>query len=336
MPSPALDANANPNAALDPIPWPLEALWQAVEPTLPGFTCEMLPSVDSTNAELMRRFKNGQTEPILLLAEQQTAGRGRLGKRWLSARGDSLTFSIGMLLSPAAWSGLSLAVGVSLAESLDPAFSPDHHIALKWPNDLWLVHQVNQSGVRASGTQAPAIEQKLAGVLIETATWEGARYVVIGVGINIRAISLEDVPTSEMAAVPPGHLQQLYPQLDAAGTLLQILPSLMQTVQAFSEFGFEPFQERFARRDVLANREVTLSDNTVGKAHGVSADGGLLVYTASGMQVVASSEISIRPAPAPDLNFAKAARPGKTAESGESAKNVESMSRLAANEDISA
>ena len=305
-----------PPALLDSIDWPLQALYQAIEPRLPGFTCEVLPTVDSTNAELMRRFKNGQTGPTVLVAEQQTAGRGRLGRQWRSARGDSLTFSIGMLLSPAAWSGLSLAVGVSLAESLDPANRATHRIALKWPNDLWLVHSFSDG---AAGT-----EQKLAGVLIETAAWEGARYVVIGVGINIRAISLEDIANGHLAIVPPGHLQQLQPQLDAPGALLQVLSPLVQAVQAFSNSGFEPFRERFAKRDVLANRDVTMSDGSEGKAQGVSADGGLLVHTASGMQVVDSAEISVRPASAACLSFASTSRI-KT-----------SAAKFVANEDVSA
>ena len=277
--TPTAHPTAHPIAA--PIAWPLEAIWQAIAPTLAGFTCEMLPTVDSTNSELMRRFKNGQTEPTLLVAEHQSAGRGRLGRQWVGSRGDSLMFSLGMLLSPAAWSGLSLAVGISLAESLDPACDAQRHIGLKWPNDLYL-----------SGGTGP--EQKLAGVLIETATWEGTRYVVIGVGINIRAISLLDSGTS---AVPPGQLQSLLPELNAASALLRIVPPLVQTVLAFSDFGFAPFQARFAQRDVLANRAVTLSDGLEGTAHGVSEEGALLVQTASGMQVVASSEVSVRLAP---------------------------------------
>ncbi len=269
-----------PKHSTDPTRWQLEAIWQAVEPTLRGFTCELLPEVDSTNSELMRRFKDGHTEPTLLVAEQQTAGRGRLGRQWHSERGDSLTFSLGMLLSPAAWSGLSLAVGVSLAESLDPAFAAKRHIALKWPNDLWLAGRAG-------------VEQKLAGVLIETAAWEGTRYAVVGVGLNIRAVGL---PKGRPAAVPPGHLQSLLPEIDAAAALLRVVPPLVQTVQAFSEFGFEPFQARFAKRDVLANRNVELSDGQHGQAHGVNMNGGLLVHTESGMQVVATSEISVRPA----------------------------------------
>ena len=67
-----------------PIRWPAEAVWEAVAPLLPGFTVEVLPSIDSTNTELMRRARAGQTEPTLLVAEQQTAGRGRLGRVWQS------------------------------------------------------------------------------------------------------------------------------------------------------------------------------------------------------------------------------------------------------------
>ena len=58
------------------IRWSAEAIWEAVEPLLPGFTVEVLPQIDSTNTELMRRARAGQTEPVLLVAETQTAGRG--------------------------------------------------------------------------------------------------------------------------------------------------------------------------------------------------------------------------------------------------------------------
>ena len=71
-------------SSADPIRWPLEAIWQAVEPSLAGFTCEVLPTIDSSNTELMRRFKAGRPEPTLLVAEQQSAGRGRVGRQWHS------------------------------------------------------------------------------------------------------------------------------------------------------------------------------------------------------------------------------------------------------------
>ena len=157
-----------------------EAVWQAVVPSLPGFTVEVLPSIDSTSSELMRRARSGLMEPVLLTAEDQTAGRGRLGKGWHSKPGQSLTFSLALPLAPASWSGLSLAVGVSLAHSLHP------DVRLKWPNDLWL-HQ-----------------RKIGGILVETASTgeatQGLRMVVIGVGINIARPDVSAVA----ALVPDG------------------------------------------------------------------------------------------------------------------------------------
>lgn len=278
-----------------PIRWPAEAVWEALAPVLPGFTVEVLPEVDSSNSELMRRFRGHagvppQTEPTLLVAEQQSAGRGRLGRHWQSRRGDSLTFSLGLCLKPADWSGLSLVVGISLAESLDPRNAGPVRIGLKWPNDLWLRGPANAEGG----------ERKLAGILVETASWEGLRYVVIGIGINIRAPALHELATPSgtapaLAALAPGGLQDLHPELDAAATLLRVLPPLVQAVQAFEHFGFAPFQARFAARDVLAGRAVQLSDGTQGSAHGVGENGALLVHTATGMKEITSAEVSVRP-----------------------------------------
>ena len=279
---------------ITPIRWPAEAIWEAVAPSLPDFTVEVLPEIDSTNTELMRRFRGSpgvppRPEPTLLVAEQQTAGRGRMGRHWQSQRGDSLTFSLGLSLQPADWSGLSLVVGISLAESLDPGFAQPSRIGLKWPNDLWLT--------------GPQGERKLAGILLETANWEGLRYVVIGIGINIRAMALTasspsspETPHPTMAApLPPGCLQELFADSDAASTLLRIVPPLVQAVQAFEQFGFAPFQARFARRDVLSGRAVQLSDGSQGTAHGVGENGALRVQTGAGMQDITSSEISVRP-----------------------------------------
>ncbi len=277
---------------ITPIRWPLEAIWQAVAPTLEGFTLEALPEIDSTNSELMRRFRGSATiaprpEPTLIVAEQQTAGRGRLGRNWQSRRGDSLTFSLGMQINPADWSGLSLAVGISIAESLDPGHEGKARIGLKWPNDLWL--------------SSPNGESKLAGILVETASVGNLRYVVIGAGINIRPLALPDAPaTTEAARAPmqPGCLQDVFPDIDAAEALLRIVPPLVQAVQAFEQFGFAPFQARFARRDVLAGRTVVLSDGTSGTAHGAGENGALLVHTSAGMKEITSSEVSVRPVPA--------------------------------------
>ena len=276
-----------------PIRWPAETIWEAVAPLLPGFTVEVLPEIDSTNSELMRRFRGApgrppQCEPVLLVAEQQSAGRGRLGRSWHSRRGDSLTLSLGLPLQPADWSGLSLAVGVSVADSLEPpgaspfSLAAPPRIGLKWPNDLWLA--------TAQG------ERKLGGILVETASWEGLCFVVIGVGINVRPVPLASLAQPQAAAVAPGSLQDLPAGMDAAAALLRIVPALVQTVQAFEHFGFQPFQARFALRDVLSGRSVQLSSGVQGTAHGVGENGALRVLAANGMVEVSSAEVSVRPA----------------------------------------
>ena len=277
-----------------PIRWPAEAIWEAVAPLLPGFTVEVLPEIDSTNTELMRRFKGSpsqapQSEPLLLIAEQQSAGRGRLGRAWQSQRGDSLMFSLGLPLQPLDWSGLSLAVGISLAESLEALSVQSVHaadaprIGLKWPNDLWL--------------STPQGERKLAGILIETANGAGGRYVVIGVGVNIFPIALtaQSEAAPAMAAILPGCLQEVFPDMDAAQALQGIVPHLVETVLAFEQFGFAPFQARFATRDVLADRAVQLSNGIQGTACGVKKNGALRVQTAAGLLEITSAEVSIRP-----------------------------------------
>jgi BirA family biotin operon repressor/biotin-[acetyl-CoA-carboxylase] ligase len=169
--------------------WPAEAIWEAVEPLLPGFTVEIVPQIDSTNTELMRRAKSGHVQPILLVAEQQTAGRGRMGREWVDG---SLSFSLGLPLTATDWSGLSLAVGLAVVGSLHPA------LQLKWPNDVLFQGR------------------KLAGILIETMTVSGVRFAVIGVGVNIH------LPHDVALRTPPASLQELLPTLDRGQVLHKI------------------------------------------------------------------------------------------------------------------
>ena len=257
-----------------------ENLWLAIEPALPGFTVEILPTVDSTNSELMRRARAGLMDPVLLAAEEQTAGRGRMGKDWHSQAGQSLTFSLAMPLAPANWSGLSLAVGVSLAEALHP------DVRLKWPNDLW--------------TQG----RKLGGILVETAHMgqdAGAqRLVVVGVGINIARPAAGSLPAPEasasgMAPVAPAGLAELCVGQTAGETWEQVVPALVRDIQRFEAHGFEAFMARFAQRDALCGRYVKLSDGAQGIANGVNAQGALQVKTDHGLLAVTSSEVSVRP-----------------------------------------
>ncbi|MBX3608459.1 MAG: biotin--[acetyl-CoA-carboxylase] ligase [Hydrogenophaga sp.] len=254
-----------------------EAIWQAVVPALPGFTVEIVPEIDSTNTELMRRARLGPLDPVLLVAEQQTAGRGRLGRGWYSQAGQSLTFSLGLTLAPFNWSGLSLAVGVSLAEQLHA------DVRLKWPNDLWLQGR------------------KLGGILVETAgqadTANAPRSVVIGVGINVArpAETATQAAQATLPGVPPAGMAEVDMGVTAAELLARVVPALVTDVQLFAQNGFAAFAQRFAQRDALRERAVTLSDGRTGTACGVADDGALRVLVDGQVQRVDSNEVSVRP-----------------------------------------
>ena len=275
--------NVVKKTAFPTIKWPAEAIWEQIVPLLPNFTVEVLPEIDSTNTELMRRAKAGQSEPILLIAEKQTAGRGRLGREWhdLGDRASdslpALTFSVGMSLSPVDWSGLSLAVGVSIAQSLHPS------IGLKWPNDLWLSD--------AKG------DRKLAGILIETCTVGDQRYVVIGVGINITQPAQQTMAQQPTLRTPAACLQELLPNITAPAALQQLMLPLVQALVLFAERGFAPYQTRFNALDVLKTRKISVDGNghIEGLGLGVNHKGELMVQTAQGQTTVNSSEVSVKP-----------------------------------------
>ena len=251
--------------------WPLDALRTQLAPLLPGVAVEVVAGIDSTNSELMRRARAGRTAPTLLVAELQTAGRGRLGRGWQSGDGEpggALALSLGLLLAPRDWSGLSLAVGLAVAEALHL------DIRLKWPNDLWWQGR------------------KLAGILVETAGTGGGhsdRFAVIGIGINIAPLGGEGFST------PPAWLQALLPGITAPDALMRLAAPLAQAVRAFEPQGFAPLAARFNARDALGDQAVRLSDGTEGVARGVGADGALQVHTATGLRTVHSAEVSVRP-----------------------------------------
>ena len=271
--------------------WPAEDIWQSCVPLLPAMTVEVLKEVDSTNSELMRRARAGQTDPVLLVAESQTAGRGRLGRQWHAQAGDALTFSLGLMLHPADWSGLSLAVGLSVVESLDPQGALG--LGLKWPNDVWVPHH-------------PKPWAKLAGILIETAiTQQENRYCVIGVGVNIASPNAQDLSMpaiglrEQLAATesPPAtsDMTSSLGATSAPEALALIAKPLLSAVLAFESKGFAPLQAAFQQRDVLRDMPVTLSDGRQGTARGVDNTGVLRVETPQGMQLINSAEVRVRP-----------------------------------------
>jgi BirA family transcriptional regulator, biotin operon repressor / biotin---[acetyl-CoA-carboxylase] ligase len=228
---------------------------------------EYQDSIDSTNSELMRRAAAGDYSAVCLVTKEQTAGRGRLGRAWLSDS-QSLMFSIGLPLAPMDWSGLSLAVGLSIAQSLHPS------IQIKWPNDLWVDGK------------------KLAGILIETCAMQGevSRYTVIGVGINIEAPSAS---TAQDMKTPPCGLRDVLPGINTTLALERVLAPLLTTLHDFAQQGWKPYSASFAARDALAGKHIALSSGSVGEYKGLNAQGALQLQTAAGIESIISHEVSL-------------------------------------------
>jgi BirA family biotin operon repressor/biotin-[acetyl-CoA-carboxylase] ligase len=294
----------------EPLQWGAETLWLQLEPLLPGLSVEVVARSTSTNTALLERARvrvepatdelvqvrrsvesaafgrrAADVQPCLLVAEHQTGGRGRMGRVWQSSTGASLTFSLSLPMNPADWSGLSLAVGVALAEALDPQHGTGApHIGLKWPNDLWLMDAPLESD-----SEAPA-RRKLGGILIETVMAGSTRLAVVGVGLNVLPQPTDDVSSGYAC------LQELDAAATAPGVLARVAAPLVKALLEFDAHGFAPFAERFAARDLLRGRAITTTQSNLpgGVARGVSPTGTLLVQTDDGLREVSSGEVSVR------------------------------------------
>ncbi|MCK7592240.1 biotin--[acetyl-CoA-carboxylase] ligase [Pseudomarimonas salicorniae] len=240
--------------------WPLE--WQAV--------------CDSSNSELLRRSER-LPDRYALVVDAQTAGRGRQGRSWHSPPGANLYLSLfARLPLPArALGGLSLAVGIGVAETLRGLGAEE--VGLKWPNDLL------------------ARGRKLGGILIEIAPGRDARSeVVMGLGLNLRLPAELDVgqPAIDMATL--GHA------LAREALLERLLPALGKVIDAFCVSGFAPLRPRWEALDALLGRVVRLSAGARCEARvlGVADDGRLRLADAGGEFCCAAGEVSLRPADA--------------------------------------
>lgn len=293
-----------------PMHWGAEALWQQLEPLLPGLSIEVVARSPSTNTALLDRARVARApeedtgallvrrsveasafgrraadvQPCLLVAEHQTGGRGRHGRSWQAAPGASLTFSLALPLTPADWAGLSLAVGVAIAEALEPGSPRPPRIGLKWPNDLWMMDE--SADGRRHG-------RKLGGILIETVAAGAKRLAVIGIGLNVAPMRTAETSSGF------GCVQELDASATPPAVLERIALPLVGALKQFEAAGFAPFEARYAQRDLLLGQPVrtTLPEVAEGLAQGVSAHGALRVQTAAGTVEVTSGEVSVRLAP---------------------------------------
>lgn len=237
-----------------------------------GWAIDVRASCTSTNSLLL---EDAGGAPRVLVALEQTAGRGRRGRAWTAHAGDSLTFSLRyrFAVRADALAGLSLVVGVALADALAAGGSAG--IALKWPNDL----------MRAGG--------KLGGVLIElTSAQAGSTTAVIGVGINLA------LPPSDHYACPPAALFDLTPDRERwLVTAAALIDALAAALPLFAEGGFAAFADRWNHYNLHAGQPVTVSGERLtlhGICIGADRDGALLLDTGHGIERVLAGDVSLR------------------------------------------
>lgn len=235
----------------------------------PAMRALSLDVVDSTNRYVLEQMAEAGGEPVLLWTRSQTAGIGRRGRQWVSQPGKSLAFSIGVPYAPISWEGLSLVVGLAVAQALHP------QVRLKWPNDLWWE------------------QRKLGGILIQTTLPTGGqqRYAVVGVGLNVLPVEVASAPA---VASCSAFLGEQY--LDIDTLLMRIVPSVLSHLARFQTEGFAPFKHAYNALDGLRDVQVETSDGVMGMAQGVDAEGGLLLKTAQGERLTYKGlEVSVRP-----------------------------------------
>lgn len=241
---------------------------------------ELFFLTDSTNARAMAKAGQGQCGYVCL-AEQQSAGRGRRGRSWVSPFGKNIYLSISWCFESGAGAleGLSLAVAVALLRVLKTTGLPG--LALKWPNDVLCDNR------------------KIAGILLEmTGDPAGACQVVVGVGLNMdmpeRAAAGIDQPWTDVqsrlrcAGLPPVSRNLL-----AAG----LISELLLLLRDFELQGFATYRQEWLRHDALVGREVELraADRVVrGRMIGVGASGALCLEVEGEQQFFYGGEVSLR------------------------------------------
>ena len=260
--------------------FPLEA--ERITNNLKKDILEYLPEIfisektASTNDDAKVYLQNQSSELSIHTTEQQEAGKGRNGKKWVSPKGKNIYLSLGWK-SPLQYSeldGLSLSVGCIVANVLNsPA---DDQINIKWPNDL-LINQ-----------------KKMSGILIETLDLEGKIGIVIGVGINVH-MSKEDGKDIDQSWVS---LDEISKKTNDRNELIaNLLNELFVLTKVFPAEGFKAYKSNFDKLDLLNGKVCKVISNNsekVVEVLGVNDKGELLVKENLEYLTLRYGEVSIR------------------------------------------
>jgi BirA family biotin operon repressor/biotin-[acetyl-CoA-carboxylase] ligase len=241
-------------------------------------------SLPSTNTEAARQAQEGAAEGLCVVAREQTAGRGRLQRRWLSPAGAGLYFSI--VLRPrvdaSLWSLMPLLAALAVHDALVESCAVETDI--KWPNDILFG------------------ERKLCGILAETVDTESGRAVVTGIGINLSVAALP--PELQEVATSVEVITGIAPDAEAVlQALLRVLARRYETFQTDAGSG-EIICEWSARSSYSYGKRVRVGNGTEtceGVTRGLEPDGALRVETDLGeIKVVRAGDVTtVRPSAAP-------------------------------------
>ena len=241
---------------------------------------EVFPELDSTNTYLLNAPKPDLGQMTVCLAEHQSAGRGRYGKKWSVPFGGGLCLSVGWLFNelPQKISALSLSVAVVARQVIGELTGC--YPLVKWPNDLvWE-------------------DQKLGGILIETSGEnENALHVVVGIGINV---SINPTYLKKICDWPEGAIDMnsmVKGQFSKNELASRLIEGFFETLKTYGSLGFGLHHEQFISAHYLNGREVVLSNGSSelsGTVVTVDLDGALVLETGSGVRRVVTGEVSLR------------------------------------------
>ena len=224
----------------------------------------LLDTVDSTNT--FAKEKLLKKDYVVVISEQQTAGRGRQGKDWYSPSAGNIYMTIKFIdRNPAP---LSLIIGLLISEAMDKVSGKKINAGLKWPNDL-LINK-----------------KKICGILIESEVKKNNTEFIVGIGINY------SLPKKESWWGEIGELSDILPRD-------KLINSILHSIINYSKNGYVKWKDAWEERcmhmgielEAISNKQ---KDNEIGIFNGINEDGKMLLQTNHGLKIISSGECSIK------------------------------------------